>query len=258
MKYQTLCLSLLLFIGGNACSSKNSVDVKTVEQVKTSTGVCPLKPTATLASSNVKSISFSNGAIAESGTLSSNKHIGYTFTAKSGQKLLYQTEDELCLWLYSPENQLVTTTELPATGQYILQVSAPKGSQSFDLTIGFKTKEVTQAKKSLPPSTVSSNPTFRFEQENFPQYSCGDPKPSNANDYPLNFYPVQVSYSEDNLAKATSYFCRDAFPKFSKDTGKKVVQISSFTNQEKAREFAAFINSRFSEVEVGLPTTVYE
>ena len=255
MKYRSLCLFLLIFMGGNACSPKNNVDVETVE---TPDGECPQEPTATLASSNVKSISLSGKAIEESGVVSSNKHIGYAFTAESGQKLLYQTEDELCLWLYSPDNQLITTTELPATGQYTLQIAAPKGSQSFDLTIGLKTKQVTQAKKSRPSSTVSYNPTFRFDPENFPQYSCGDPKPSNPNDYPVEFYRVQVPYSETNLSKARVYFCRDALPAISQDTGEKVVQISSFTNQEKARDFAVFVNTQISGVKVGSPIIIYE
>ena len=258
MKYQTLCLSLLLLIGGNACSSNNSVDVETVEQVKTISGVCPKEPTATLASSNVKSISLDRGAIAESGIVSSNKHVGYTFTAESGQRLQYQTEDNLCLWLYSPDNQLIATTELPATGQYTLQIAAPKGSQSFDLTIGFETKQVTQSKKSRPSSTVSSHSRFRFDQEDFPRYSCGDSKPSNPNDYPVEFYRVQVPYSETNLSKARAYFCRDALPTISQDTGKKVVQISSFTNREKARDFAVFVNTQISGVRLESPITIYE
>ncbi len=251
-------------MGGNACSPKNNIDVETVktvetvETVETSTGECPQEPTVTLAPSNVKSISLSRRAITESGIVSSKKHIGYTFTAESGQRLMYETEDELCLWLYSPENQLITTTELPATGQYTLQVAVAKGSQSFDLTIGLKTKQVTQTKKSLPSSTVSFNPTFRFNQEDFPKYSCGDPKPSNPNDYPVKFYRVQVPYSETNLYKTRGYFCRDALPTISHDTGEKVVQISSFTNQEKAREFARFINPQISGVKVASPIIIYE
>ena len=239
-------------MGGNACSPKNS------ETVTTSTGECPLEPTATLTPGNVKSISLTKGAIKESGTVSNNKHIGYTFTAKSGQRLRYQTEDDLCLWLYSPHNQLIATTELPATGQYTLQVATPQGSQNFDLTIGFKTKQVTPTKKSLSSSTVSSHSRFRFDRKDFPQYSCGDPKPSNPNNYPVKFYRVQVPYSKTNLSKARAYFCRDALPAISKDTGEKVVQISSFTNQEKARDFAVFVNTQISGVEIGSPIIIYK
>lgn len=255
MKYRSLYLFLLIFIGGNACSPKNSVDIETV---KTPDDECPQEPTVALAPSNVKSISFGEGAISESGRVSSNKHIGYTFTAESGQRLQYQTKDNLCLWLYSPDSQLITTTELPATGQYTLQIAAPKGSQSFDLTIGLKTKQVAQVNKSLASSKVSSHSRFRFDPEDFPQYSCGDPKPSNPNDYPVEFYRVQVPYSETNLSKARGYFCRDALPAISQDTGEKVVQISSFTNQEKAKDFAVFVNTKISGVKVDSPIIIYE
>ena len=272
MKYRTLCLSLLLFVGGNGCSSRNNLDVENIKQVQAASDVCSTEPTATLASSNVEAISFDRDAIATSGIVSSSRHLGYTFNAQSGQKLQYQTEDDICLWLYSPENKLVTTTELPATGKYTLQVAAPQGSKSFDLKIGFKTEQAAPTEENNPASKATttptrekvstskarSNPTFRFRQADFPKSLCGDPKPSDSRDYPVNFYPVQVPYSDRNLSIARSYFCEDSFPKVSQDTGEKVVQISSFTSKQKARDFGAFISPQLSDVQIGTPTIIYE
>ena len=120
-----------------------------------------------------------------------------------------------------------------------------------------------QEQKNLPPPPrtsrhQTSNQTFTFNPEDFPKYSCGDSKPTDPSDYPVEFYPVNVPYSEDNLFIAKSYFCRDAFQKRAKDTGKKEVQIASFTNKRKARAFAAFVNTQISKVRVGLPTVIYE
>ena len=211
-----------------------------------------------MASSNVEPISLSSNAIAKSGTVSSSKHIGYTFNARSGQKLQYQTEDDVCLWLYSPENKLVTSSELPATGKYTLQVAAPQGSRSFDLNIGFKAERVARTKNKYSASKVKSNSAFKFRRADFPKSLCGDDKPSNSRDYPVNFYPVHVPYSESNLSISQTYFCQDSFAKISKDTGDKVVQISSFTSKQKAREFGLFISSEFSEITIGSPTVIYE
>ena len=258
MKYQTLCLSLLLVMGVNGCLSQNNADVEKIKQVQAASGVCSTEPTATLGSNNVESISFDRGAIAISGIVSSSRHLGYTFNAQSGQKLQYQTEDDICLWLYSPENKLVTTTELPATGKYTLQVAAPQGSKSFDLDIGFKTEKASSTAENYPTSKARSNPTSRFRQADFPKSLCGDPKPSDSRDYPVNFYPVQVLYSDRNLSIARSYFCEDSFAKVSQDTGEKVVQISSFTSKQKAKDFGAFISSHLSDVQIGTPTIIYE
>ena len=42
MKYKILCLSALLFIGANGCSSQNSVDVeKNIEQAEVPIDICP-------------------------------------------------------------------------------------------------------------------------------------------------------------------------------------------------------------------------
>ena len=258
MKYQPFCWFLFFLIGVNGCLSQNNVDVENIEQVRAITDICPNEPTATLVSSNVEPISLDEGAIAKSGTVSSNKHIGYTFNAQSGQQLQYQTEDDLCLWLYSPENKLVTSTELPTTGKYTLQISTPQGSQSFNLSLGFKAKEVVQTRENFSTSKAQSNPIFKFSRSDFPKSLCGDPKPSNPKDYPVNFYPVHVPYSERNLVIAKSNFCEDSFPKISKDTGEKVIQISSFANKQKARDFGLFISSEFSEIKIGSPTVIYE
>ena len=118
----------------------------------------PPEPTATLDPSNVKSLDLGNEATIVSAMLNSNKYVGYVFTATSGQRLQYQTDDELCIWLYSPENQLLDTPELPVTGKYTLQIGLPKGSKSFNLTIGFQTEKIARTEKSSsPPSDFTSS-----------------------------------------------------------------------------------------------------
>jgi hypothetical protein len=55
------------------------------------TSQCPIQPTAILETNNVKAISLGSQAIKETGMVTNNKSLGYTFTAKSGDKLVYQT-----------------------------------------------------------------------------------------------------------------------------------------------------------------------
>ncbi|MBE9170679.1 hypothetical protein IQ238_25240 [Pleurocapsales cyanobacterium LEGE 06147] len=254
-------------------SCRNTATTTIAKATETSSGECPSEPTATLNTKNVKSLDLDNKITTVSGKVSSNTQVGYAFTAQSGQKFQYQTDEELCIWLYSPDNQIIDSTELPVTGKYTLQIGVPKGSKSFDLTIGLLSEEQEKQTESIVRTEESFSPpknprrqtsnqaleqTFIFNPEDFPQYACGDSKPTDPSDYPVEFYPVNVPYSEDNLYIAQSYFCQDAFQKRAKDTREKEVQIASFTNEEKARAFAEFVYTQIPEVRVGSPTVVYE
>lgn len=121
-----------------------------------------------------------------------------------------------------------------------------------------------------PPSSrnyVNQNSSNNFSQaqrvqtfysSDFPKVSCGDALPINSASYPINFYPVFISYSDTNLAKARSLFCQDSLKKRRKDNNEMAVQIASFSSQEKALKFARFIRSEFDNIEVGNPTLIEE
>jgi hypothetical protein len=270
MKRLQLFLYLLILLTVSGC--RNTATTTTAKATQTSSGECPSEPIATLNAKNVKSLDLDNQTTTVSGIVSSNKQVGYAFNAQSGQKFQYQTNEDLCIWLYSPDNKIIDSTELPVTGKYTLQIGVPQGSKSFDLTIGFQseeqekqTEQIARTEESSPPknprrqtSNQTVNQTFTFNSEDFPKYACGDSKPTDPNDYPVEFYPVNVPYSEDNLFIVRSYFCQDAFQKRAKDTGEKEVQIASFTNEEKARAFAEFVYTQIPEVRIGSPTIVYE
>jgi hypothetical protein len=205
--------------------------------------------------------------------VSNNKSVGYTFEAKAGQKLKYQTDTDICIWVYTPDNQVVSSKDLPQTGRYTIQVSAPKGSKTFELNMSLETAtaEISRSSTAAPASqstetssaststnAVSSTALPQFSKSDYPQSVCGDPIPTSPNVYPVNFYPVNIPYSEENLAKVHAYFCRDAFPKLSKDTGDKVIQVVSFTSLDKARAFANLVKLEIRGATVGSPTTVYK
>lgn len=137
--------------------------------------------------------------------------------------------------------------------------SAPDTSSSVESSHE-SVEESTASSDSTPEPT--SLPTLQsnqlFSVSDFPKASCGDPLPSDSNEYPINFYPVFIPYSDANLGKASSHFCQDSLKKRRKDTGELVVQVSSFTSKEKAIYFAVFIRSEFENSMVGEPTVIEE
>jgi hypothetical protein len=104
------------------------------------------------------------------------------------------------------------------------------------------------------PTTIAT-PNM-FERVSFPQSSCGDPLPSDSSAYPVNFYPVFVEFNDRNLQIAKAQFCQDSLPVTRTDTGRKAVQVSSFTDSGKAAQFKDYIARSLPSSELGPPTVV--
>lgn len=119
-----------------------------------STSGCPDKPTATLNEDDVENIVLSDKTLSKSGEVNATKSVGYKFEAEAGQKFSYSTDSDICVWRYSPDNQILKDRNLPQTGKYIIQVSAPRGSRTFDLKM---TLGVLEASSTPIPS---ASPTY--------------------------------------------------------------------------------------------------
>lgn len=253
IKKALLCLILLILSG---CSAS----VQSTNTVNSKSNVCPEKPEGSLSSDRVKSIVLGTQAVKESGMVSPGKDIGYTFEAEAGQKLSYRTSQNVCAWIFTPNNEILNSTNFPVNGKYAMQVSALTGSTTFELEINLKEPEQPN-KFRFQPASSDVNKTQSYQQSStsdFPKVSCGDPLPSDVNDYPIAFYPVFVPYSEANLHTSRSLFCQDSLKVRRKDSQELAVQVSSFTSEEKSRRFAEFISSELSDVEVGQPTVIHQ
>ena len=135
----------LIFISGCQITAPKPEEISTSEKTTTS-GECPEQPEVVLNSQSVQAIALENKQATLSGIARKNKSLGYTFDAKSGQKLSYQTDDNICVWIYTPNNQLLNSKNLPVDGKYTIQVSAPKGSATFELAVGL---DISQTSSSL-------------------------------------------------------------------------------------------------------------
>ncbi|BAY99823.1 hypothetical protein NIES37_38060 [Tolypothrix tenuis PCC 7101] len=130
-------MAIIFQMINSGCSGTSPKSAKNISNPQ-----CPDKPESLLDSKNVKQLQLASQTLTETGQAKADQSLGYTFEAKSGQKLNYQTNDDICIWIYAPDNQLITSKDLSQTGKYIMQVSAPKGLRSFELKIGL---DVSQA-----------------------------------------------------------------------------------------------------------------
>ncbi len=117
---------------------------------------CPTISTGTLESDKLEKISLNSKGMKKTGEIIAGKDYGYTFTARSGQILKYtvQNDNEVCVWVYSEDNQVIDnpTLPLPKDGQYTLQVGLKKSKQpqtfALEMTLENSQKSVPIAKKS--------------------------------------------------------------------------------------------------------------
>lgn len=150
MKKLLIFLPLLMTCGCQALSQISQ------QATQPSTG-CPQEAKAVLNKEDVKEVSLNSKTVKESGQASANKSVGYAFEAKAGQKLSYRTADDICIWLYTQDNKLLNSGNLPQDGKYILQVSAPKGSTTFNLEMGLGTLQASAPSVSSSPSVTTSS-----------------------------------------------------------------------------------------------------
>jgi hypothetical protein len=106
-------------------------------------------------------------------------------------------------------------------------------------------------------SSIQLSPTPNlFENVAFPLPTCGDNMPTDPKDYPVNFYPVFIDFTKNNLQVVKSRFCQDSYQLVRESTGKDAIQVASFTSIDRAEAFKKIMINFFGSAEIGQPRTV--
>ncbi len=145
------------------CNPLNQLSSQSVSNNLDKSNKCLEKPAGSLDRKNVEALPLDNQGVKKSGVATSNNYIGYAFNARSGQKLNYRTKQDICLWIYTPDNQLLNSGSLPTTGSYIIEISAPKGATTFEIEMNLETVQ----------AQVSSSPVA--SQSSYTSYSSPTP-----------------------------------------------------------------------------------
>lgn len=148
-----LGIFILLMLNTGCQKTHTLVQASSNQNIK-----CPDKPTGSLNDKYVKQIQVGSQTIAQSGQVRAGEYLAYAFEAKSGQRLNRQTKDDICIWVYSPDNQIITSKDLSQAGKYIIQVSAPQGSTSFDLKLSLEDSSTSiSSNQTSPNTTINTN-----------------------------------------------------------------------------------------------------
>ena len=127
---------------------------------------CGEKPMVSLSGKDVEEVVLNESTVTKSGQVSANKNVGYTFTATTGQKLSYNTDADVCLWVFTPDNAIFKGGELPRNGKYIIQVAAPQGVKTFDLTMGLGVLETAASIPTVSPTDTPEATSERTSDNN--------------------------------------------------------------------------------------------
>lgn len=147
---------LMIFLILNSCSQNqtNPEKLGQSETIQEATSTeCSDKPQLSLKKENIESINFDDSSVTQSGIIRQNEMIGYRFRGEADQQLKYQTNDNICVWIFTPDNKLLNQTKLPNSGDYIMQISTPIGSRSFDITLNLEASQ-TLASNSIQEEVV--------------------------------------------------------------------------------------------------------
>lgn len=150
-----------------SCSIDNVLQ-QFIETASSSTSTeCPTKPgnNISLSSDKVKEIALDGQVVNESGQVNMTQSVGFSFEAEAGQKLSYKTNDDLCIWTYTPENNILNGTDITTDGKHTIQIAARQGSTTFDLEIGLNAPQSSLLPSSSTPSPSQSNTPKLTQQE---------------------------------------------------------------------------------------------
>jgi hypothetical protein len=125
-KQKLMFCSLALLFVGCAMSPSNPNSPNTFGSG------CPVAPLTELDEKNIRYVKLGDEPTIESAQIGADQSIGYVFDGKAKQKLSYKA-DNICVWVYRPDNKLLSQVELPMDGKYIIQIGIPQGVSEFNL-----------------------------------------------------------------------------------------------------------------------------
>ncbi|MDH6106193.1 hypothetical protein NWP22_09995 [Anabaenopsis tanganyikae CS-531] len=187
-----LILGLILLIT-YGCSNPILNSSSSIAPVDSSPG-CPDKPTLNLDQQTLEDINLYQSLI-KSGRVTATKSLGYRFDAESGQTLNYSTNDDVCIVVYTPDNQIIDTGELTTSGKYILEVSAPQGTRTFNLSMSLTTPQPVSNEPIAvnPPSNTTH--TIIYTPAPVPQQATPQQPPAVVVPPPLTPSPKNIPIS---------------------------------------------------------------
>ncbi|MDY7008305.1 MAG: hypothetical protein SWX82_31360 [Cyanobacteriota bacterium] len=155
---------VFLFFGLCSCQSVpevSQINNTTVTPTPDSKTICPDTPLGSLA--NPEAINIDGQAVEKTGRISSDNDIGFLFEGKKGQTLSYSYNDRLCVWIYTPDNKLLSGVELPVSGNYAVHLASLKGTTTFEIEMKLSEANTETKCPNTPPGSLVNSETIDID-----------------------------------------------------------------------------------------------
>lgn len=159
MRKPLLHLGLLGFMVILGCAESQTSAPNTDQDI-TAVGECVEEPPVVSGSGITDIDDLNDVAQVVQATARAGEYSTYRFQASVGERLLLNTETDLCHWLYDPNSNLVSGTDISENGNYLLIVSPRAGLQSFDLALSLVDPNATPEPTPAPTSPPTDLPTL--------------------------------------------------------------------------------------------------
>jgi hypothetical protein len=141
---------------------------------------CSSSPQGELSDAMVEQIT--PGPAGEEFTVDINKgeNLGFTFSGRQAQQVKLNHSDNLCVWLLTPNNQVIDGLSLPMDGNYIVQATAKNTSDTQQITISLEDTQASfnqQQALALIENWYAAKPTIfasPFDQDIVAQLATGE------------------------------------------------------------------------------------
>ena len=166
MKYKSalkILFGLSLLAGLSSCETNpeitESSEVESSTEISVESLQCPDSPSGTLESP--ETINISDQRVEKSGVVKPGDDIGFVFQGQEGQRINYSYNNQLCVWIYTPDNTLLEGVELPTNGPYTVQVASLSGTTTFEIEMSLSDPVVSAPSIANQPETSSTETTSR-------------------------------------------------------------------------------------------------
>jgi len=132
---------------------------------------CPTEPSETLGPDDIEQVTLNQGPVEVTGVVGQGHPRGYAFEGQPGQQLSYDPGNNICVWVYAPNSNLVSDLTLQLEGKYILHVATPNSSTDYALRMGFGGSS--EVGTSSAPSNPPEGPTNVVNSTQSPAPSQG-------------------------------------------------------------------------------------
>jgi hypothetical protein len=156
-----LLLSHLAILVG--CTSNSSPPKTTLVSKQ-----CPPKPPSNLVLKNPQSISLvANLTSVGKGSINASQTVGYVFQGKQDQKLSLELKpNQTCIWIITPNDEVLKKQVLPQSGQYIVQLAAANSEKiDYELSMGLNVKVAVATPTPTPTPEVTPKPNKGLSQD---------------------------------------------------------------------------------------------